>query len=102
MPGFDDAKVDAEFFSPSAGNPPEFLDVKSNFLCNLGYGDASELFSPQSAPGVRRGVPIVVAGSEHVSGSRNLGWAGFGATFLAQPPLSQCCRVYNRHHWRRP
>jgi 3-hydroxypropanoate dehydrogenase len=44
MSGFDNAKVDAEFFSPSAGNPPEFLDVKSNFLCNLGYGDASELF----------------------------------------------------------
>jgi 3-hydroxypropanoate dehydrogenase len=44
MSGFDNAKVDAEFFSPSAGNPPEFLDVKSNFLCNLGYGDASKVF----------------------------------------------------------
>ena len=36
MSGFDNAKVDAEFF---AGTP-----VKSNFLCNLGYGDASKLF----------------------------------------------------------
>jgi 3-hydroxypropanoate dehydrogenase len=36
MSGFDNAKVDAEFF---AGEP-----VKSNFLCNLGYGDASKLF----------------------------------------------------------
>jgi 3-hydroxypropanoate dehydrogenase len=44
MSGFDNAKVDAEFFSPAAGNPPEFREVKSNFLCNLGYGDASKLF----------------------------------------------------------
>ncbi len=44
MSGFDNAKVDAEFFSASAGNPPEFVQVKSNFLCNLGYGDASKLF----------------------------------------------------------
>jgi 3-hydroxypropanoate dehydrogenase len=36
MSGFDNAKVDAEFF---AGEP-----VKSNFLCNMGYGDASKLF----------------------------------------------------------
>ena len=36
MSGFDNAKVDAEFFS---GEP-----VKSNFLCNLGHGDASALF----------------------------------------------------------
>jgi 3-hydroxypropanoate dehydrogenase len=45
MSGFDNAKVDAEFFSASAGNPPAFHQVKSNFLCNLGYGDASRLFS---------------------------------------------------------
>ena len=44
MSGFDNAKVDAEFFTAAAGNPPEFVDVKSNFLCNLGYGDASKLF----------------------------------------------------------
>jgi 3-hydroxypropanoate dehydrogenase len=44
MSGFDNAKVDAEFFSSQAGNPPEFIEVKSNFLCNLGYGDHSKLF----------------------------------------------------------
>lgn len=36
MSGFDNAQVDAEFF---AGTP-----IKSNFLINLGYGDASKLF----------------------------------------------------------
>lgn len=36
MSGFDNAKVDAEFFADSA--------VKSNFLCNLGYGETSKLF----------------------------------------------------------
>jgi 3-hydroxypropanoate dehydrogenase len=35
MSGFDNAKVDAEFF---AGEP-----LKSNFLCNLGYGDDTKL-----------------------------------------------------------
>jgi 3-hydroxypropanoate dehydrogenase len=35
MSGFDNAKVDAEFF-------PEG-QWKSNFLCNIGYGDASNL-----------------------------------------------------------
>jgi len=35
MSGFDNAKLAAEFFP--AGN------VKSNFLCNLGYGDPSKL-----------------------------------------------------------
>jgi 3-hydroxypropanoate dehydrogenase len=35
MSGFDTAKVDAEFF---AGQP-----VKTNFLCNLGYGEPSKL-----------------------------------------------------------
>ena len=35
MSGFDNGKVDAAFF-------PEGT-VKSNFLCNLGYGDASKL-----------------------------------------------------------
>ncbi len=44
MSGFDNAKVDAEFFGPDKGNPPEFIEVKSNFLCNLGYGDESKLF----------------------------------------------------------
>jgi 3-hydroxypropanoate dehydrogenase len=44
MSGFDNAKVDAEFFTPAAGNPSAFHQVKSNFLCNIGYGDASKLF----------------------------------------------------------
>ena len=35
MAGFDHAKVDAAFW---AGTP-----VKTNFLCNIGYGDASKL-----------------------------------------------------------
>ncbi len=35
MSGFDQAKVDHEFFPHSP--------IKSNFLCNLGYGDASGL-----------------------------------------------------------
>ena len=43
MSGFDNAKVDAEFFTPAAGNPPTFVQVKSNFLCNLGYGDEPKL-----------------------------------------------------------
>lgn len=36
MSGFDNAKVDAEFFAGT--------DVKSNFICNLGYGDPAGLF----------------------------------------------------------
>jgi 3-hydroxypropanoate dehydrogenase len=36
MSGFDNDKVDAEFFPGGK--------VTSNFLCNLGYGDASKLF----------------------------------------------------------
>jgi len=36
MSGFDNAKVDATFFAGTT--------VKSNFLCNLGYGDASKLY----------------------------------------------------------
>ncbi len=47
MSGFDNAKVDAEFFSGKTGNPPAFVDVRSNFLCNLGYGDA-ETLSPRN------------------------------------------------------
>jgi 3-hydroxypropanoate dehydrogenase len=35
MSGFDNAKVDAEFFAGTT--------IKSNFLCNLGYGDANKL-----------------------------------------------------------
>jgi 3-hydroxypropanoate dehydrogenase len=36
MSGFDNAKVDAEFFSGTA--------VKSNFLINIGHGDPAKLF----------------------------------------------------------
>ena len=36
MSGFDNAKVDAEFFKGT--------QVKSNFVCNLGYGDPSKLY----------------------------------------------------------
>lgn len=36
MSGFDNAKVDQEFFPQSA--------VKSNFLINIGYGDAAKLY----------------------------------------------------------
>jgi 3-hydroxypropanoate dehydrogenase len=35
MSGFDNAKVDAAFFAGTT--------VKSNFLCNLGYGESSKL-----------------------------------------------------------
>ena len=35
MSGFDNAKVDAEFFPGGT--------IKSNFLCNLGYGDPAKL-----------------------------------------------------------
>jgi len=37
MSGFDNGGVDAEFFRDTR--------VKSNFLCNLGYGDHSKLFA---------------------------------------------------------
>ncbi len=36
MSGFDNAKVDQEFFAGTS--------IKSNFLINLGYGDATKLF----------------------------------------------------------
>jgi 3-hydroxypropanoate dehydrogenase len=50
LSGFDNAKVDREFFDAGReceGCDQEFLPeghVRSNFLCNLGYGDASKLF----------------------------------------------------------
>jgi 3-hydroxypropanoate dehydrogenase len=49
MSGFDQAKVDEEFFAagrPCFGCEQEFFPeghVKSNFLCNLGYGDPAGL-----------------------------------------------------------
>jgi 3-hydroxypropanoate dehydrogenase len=50
MSGFDNAKLDQEFFGAGKeceGCEQEFFPaghVKSNFLCNLGYGDPSQLF----------------------------------------------------------
>ncbi len=50
MSGFDNARLDEEFFGAGkecAGCDQEFFPaghVKSNFLCNLGYGDPSGLF----------------------------------------------------------
>ncbi len=51
MSGFDQAKVDHEFFPRGDASPDElqqeyFPDshVKTNFLCNLGYGDPAKLF----------------------------------------------------------
>jgi 3-hydroxypropanoate dehydrogenase len=50
MSGFDNAKVDTEFFAAGklpagpGGDTSGWNSVKSNFLCNLGYGDAAKLF----------------------------------------------------------
>jgi 3-hydroxypropanoate dehydrogenase len=50
MSGFDNAKLDEEFFGAGKeceGCEQEFFPsghVKSNFLCNLGYGDSAQLF----------------------------------------------------------
>ncbi len=42
MSGFDNEKLDATFFSGTR--------IKSNFLCNLGYGDRSRLHSRSPRP----------------------------------------------------
>lgn len=42
MSGFDNAKVDAAFFKGTS--------VKSNFICNLGYGDDSGMFPRSPRP----------------------------------------------------
>jgi len=49
MSGFDNAKVDEEFFAAGKceGCDEEFLaegHLRSNFLCNLGHGDSAKLF----------------------------------------------------------
>ncbi|MBI3319760.1 MAG: malonic semialdehyde reductase [Candidatus Omnitrophica bacterium] len=50
MSGFDNAKVDKEFFPDPPGGEHSATEVvrtsriKSNFLCNLGYGDPAELY----------------------------------------------------------
>jgi len=43
MSGFDNAKVDAEFFGAESKLFPQG-QIESNFICNLGYGDTSKLF----------------------------------------------------------
>ena len=48
MSGFDNAKVDKKFFAPlcnevGATEVPAPCPIRSNFLCNLGYGDPSGL-----------------------------------------------------------
>jgi 3-hydroxypropanoate dehydrogenase len=50
MSGFDNAKVDEEFFAAGKGAEcdEEFLSeghLRSNFLCNLGYGDSGKLLA---------------------------------------------------------
>ena len=40
LSGFDNAKVDAEFFADGAAFPGQ---IKSNFLCSLGYGNPDGL-----------------------------------------------------------
>lgn len=51
MSGFDNARLDEEFFGAGKGCEgcnEEFFPaghVRSNFLCNLGYGDRSQLFA---------------------------------------------------------
>lgn len=42
MSGFDTAAVDAEFFKNT--------QIKTNFICNLGYGDAAQLFPRSPRP----------------------------------------------------
>jgi 3-hydroxypropanoate dehydrogenase len=49
MSGFDNAKVDAEFFPASSAAEGEddampTGRIKSNFVCNFGYGDAAALY----------------------------------------------------------
>ncbi len=56
MSGFDHAKVDEAFFAASrdcVGCDEEFFPeghVRSNFLCNLGYGDPAKLHARNPRP----------------------------------------------------
>jgi 3-hydroxypropanoate dehydrogenase len=43
MSGFDNAKVDAEFFADQPS-------VKSNFICSIGYGDPASIFGRSPRP----------------------------------------------------
>ena len=53
MSGFDNAKVDAEFFPDGR--------VKSNFLCNVGHGDPAKVMPQAAAPRLRRGLSGAVS-----------------------------------------
>lgn len=43
MSGFDNAKLDTECFRADPLVANSWTHVRSNFLCNLGYGDQSRL-----------------------------------------------------------
>lgn len=47
MSGFDHAAVDQAFFAPGAEGIQAFagMQIKTNLLCNLGYGDPAKLFA---------------------------------------------------------
>ena len=47
MSGFDHAQVDQTFFAPGTEGMQAFagMKIKTNFLCNLGYGDPAKLFA---------------------------------------------------------
>jgi len=51
MSGFDNAKLDAEFFADGRW--------KSNFLCNMGYGDASRLHPRNPRPSFEEACRII-------------------------------------------
>ena len=48
MSGFNNAMVDQEFFGAGRSYGFDATHVRSNFLCNLGYGDHAKLF-PRNA-----------------------------------------------------
>ena len=56
LSGFNNAKVDEEFFLDEDADTAQTEDlfrvskVKSNFLCNLGYGDVSKLYARGPRP----------------------------------------------------
>jgi 3-hydroxypropanoate dehydrogenase len=85
LSGFDNAKVDEEFFAagqPCFGCEQEFFaegHVKSNFLCNLGYGDPGSLHPPPSAACVHRGVYGAVATAQSPQRGRAIGTPGMPA-----------------------
>ena len=51
MSGFDNAKVDQEFFANTS--------IKSNFLINIGYGDATKLFDRSPRLTFEQGANII-------------------------------------------